>query len=61
MTDADRIIVLEGALGHAERENERLRKRCRTYRRALRQLNKAHEILWKVLNIRLTARRGEER
>ncbi len=34
-----------------------LKKQRVTYRRALRQLNKAHNVLWKVLNIRLTARR----
>lgn len=43
--DADTIARLTA-------ERDKLRTKCRTYRKVLRQLNAAHAVLWKVIALR---------
>jgi len=46
-----RIELLERELATRNAEMARLKKRTSNQRRALRQLNKAHATLWKVLGL----------
>lgn len=47
----ERIIQLQLDLAARDAEVARLKKRTSNQRRGLRQLNKAHAILWKVLGL----------
>jgi hypothetical protein len=51
--DDEQLLAYGRAVAEAKyAEIAALRRRCQTYRRALRQLNKAHNTLWRVLQIR---------